>query len=217
MKESKHIAKLQYITQDLPGMTHSELAQEMGLAGVKWIQLRLKNKPQSACKTIASKVQAICKKAGATFIINDFPILAKEVEADGVHLGKNDMSISQARKILGDKSIIGGTANTLKDMLELTNKGVDYIGLGPFRTTTTKKKLSPLLGLDGIKYLMDEYAKTPDKKPVIAVGGICVEDVRDLISTGIHGIAVASAINGNKNKNEAAKHFRDCFSLTPSL
>lgn len=217
MKASKHIAKLQYITQELPGMSHAELVKDMGQAGIQWIQLRLKGQPYSTCKKIAGAVREVCLSIGATLIINDFPLLAKEVEADGVHLGKNDMSISQARKILGDKSIIGGTANTLEDMLELTNKGVDYIGLGPFRTTTTKKNLSPLLGLDGIKCIMDEYAKAPEKKPVIAVGGICIEDVHALINTGIHGVAVASAINGNKNQNKAAQHFKDCFSLTPSL
>ena len=217
MKASKHIAKLQYITQELPGMSHTELVKNMGLAGILWIQLRLKDKPYSTCEKVARAVKEVCKSIGATLIINDFPLLAKEVEADGVHLGKNDMSISKARKMLGDKSIIGGTANTLEDMLKLTEEGVDYIGLGPYRTTTTKKKLSPVLGMDGIQYIMNKYAGTPDIKPVIAVGGICVEDVPGLINTGIHGVAVASAINGNENQNKAAQRFRDCFSLTPSL
>ena len=99
MKASKHIAKLQYITQELPGMSHAELVKNIGLAGMPWIQLRLKDKPYSTCKKIARAVKEVCLSIGATLIINDFPLLAKEVEADGVHLGKNDMSISKARNI----------------------------------------------------------------------------------------------------------------------
>ena len=108
--------------------------------GCRWIQLRMKDATDDEVRPIAIEVQKWCKEADATFIIDDRVQLVKELHADGVHLGKNDMPIQEARQILGDGFIIGGTANTLEDVISHAKAGADYIGCGPFRYTTTKQR-----------------------------------------------------------------------------
>ena len=196
------VSKLHYITQDVQGVSHTELAELACKGGVDWVQLRLKNKSDVECFEIAKEVQKVCKKYNAKFIINDNVMLAKTINAEGVHLGKTDMPVKAARKILGKNFIIGGTANTPEDVIKLNVEGVDYIGLGPFRFTKTKENLSPVLGLDGIK-----KASQKSCTPVIAIGGITPEDIYEIIKTGVHGIAVSSAINLAKNREESAKKF----------
>src|ERR1700758_5408380 len=112
------ILKLQYITQDVEGKSHMQLAEEACIAGVGWIQLRLKNKAEEEVKKIAIATQDVCIKNNARLIINDNVSLVKEIGADGVHLGKEDMNPVEARKILGNNFIIGGTANTFEDIKE---------------------------------------------------------------------------------------------------
>jgi thiamine-phosphate pyrophosphorylase len=116
------------------------------------------------------------------------------VNATGVHLGKTDMPPAEARRILGDGFIIGGTANTFEDIRRLTDEGVDYIGLGPFRFTATKKNLSPILGLEGYKDILSRCRAAGIALPVLAIGGITVDDIPALMQTGVSGIAVSSAI-----------------------
>ena len=109
-------------------------------------------------------------------------------------------------------AIIGGTANTLEDVVSLQEQGANYIGLGPYRFTSTKENLGPVLGMEGYKKFKVQSSKF--KVPVIAIGGIQIEDVPLLMQTGIHGIAVSSAINLSSNKEQAIRQFLDQFSLT---
>ncbi|MBI4929366.1 MAG: thiamine phosphate synthase [Bacteroidetes bacterium] len=194
------ISRLHYITQDLPDFSHSQLAEFACKGGADWIQLRVKNKTYDEWLKIAEEVKLVCKKFGATLIINDNVIIAKEISTDGVHLGKEDMNPKEARKILGNNFIIGGSTNTMEDVKWQMANGCDYIGLGPFRHTTTKEKLNPILGLDGIKTIAEKFG---DKIPMIAIGGIKLEDVESLMQSGIHGVAVSSAINLSENKTDA--------------
>ena len=189
------ISKLHYITQDIKGKTHAELAKKACEGGVKWVQLRMKNVAESAWQKQAEDTLAVCKQFGAKLIINDHPELAVEIGADGVHLGKNDMPLAEARKIIGDKMILGATANNFSDISAAANHQVDYIGLGPFRFTLTKEKLSPVLGVDGFEAIVKEMQKKGIYIPVIAIGGIVIEDIAELLSVGVHGVAIASAIN----------------------
>ena len=186
------IDRLQYITQGNSEEAILAEVQAVLNAGVNWVQLRIKDDQLDRMK-IALKVKVLC--AGkATFIINDKVAIAQELNADGVHLGLDDMPILEARKILGIEKIIGGTANTLEDCKERMESGADYIGLGPFRTTTTKKKLSPILGLEGYRHITP---KTNGKItiPVVAIGGIELDDIKMLKSeTGLYGIAVSGLI-----------------------
>jgi thiamine-phosphate pyrophosphorylase len=198
------VHRFQYLTQDLPGISHQELAQIACENGIRWIQLRVKNKPFDEWLQIAKEVKAICDGFQTVLIINDNVEICKEVNADGVHLGKNDMPVTEARKILGNKKIIGGTANTIQDIKQLEKEGVDYIGLGPYKFTNTKEKLAPVLGIKNYATIQQFNNSTI---PLIAIGGIQLEDVKLIINTGIYGIAVSSAINLSENNQEAIKEF----------
>jgi thiamine-phosphate pyrophosphorylase len=143
------ISRFHYLTQDLPDISHQELAEIACKNGIRWIQLRVKNKPFEDWLQIAKDVKQICNHFQTTLIINDHAEIAKAVDADGVHVGKNDVSVLAARKIVGESKIIGATANTLEDIITHQKNGVNYIGLGPYKFTKTKEKLNPILGLEG--------------------------------------------------------------------
>ncbi|MFC5681745.1 thiamine phosphate synthase [Flavobacterium sp. MAHUQ-51] len=194
--------RLQYISQ---GNTIDEQLNNIRQAlenGCKWIQLRFKKATSEDMETLAEAVKKLCNEFGATFIINDNVSLAQKINADGVHLGLKDMKISNAREILGPNKIIGGTANTLEDVQKQIRLGADYIGLGPFRFTTTKDNLSPILGLEGYQNMVTELRLLGISTPIYAIGGIQLEDVPAIIQTGIHGIAVSGLITENDNKTE---------------
>lgn len=199
--------KLYYLTQDLSHISHEQLAEDACEAGVSYLQLRMKNKTKIEREQIALNVQAICKKTNTTFIINDYVALAKEIDADGVHLGKNDMSPTEARAILGDNKIIGGTANNWEDVQRLAAQKVDYIGLGPFRFTQTKENLSPILGVEGYVEILAKMQKKFINIPIIAIGGILLADTHILREIGVSGVAISSAINLAEDRIAAAKHF----------
>lgn len=204
---AKKISKLHYITQDLEGKSHATLAEQACKGGVKWVQLRMKNTTDSAWEQQAKDTLAVCKHYGAKLIINDNPTLAVAIGADGVHLGKGDMPLAQARKIMGEKMILGATANNLADILMAANHQVDYIGLGPFRFTLTKEKLSPVLGVEGFEEIMVAMKEKGIQLPVIAIGGILMDDLADLLSVGVHGVAIASGINLSKKPTQSAALF----------
>lgn len=188
------ISKLHYISQ---GNTVDEQLYNIQKTldnGCDWIQLRFKNGNYTELLTVSEKTKQLCSQYKATFIINDKVDLAYQMEADGVHLGLDDMQIKDARSILGNQKIIGGTANTIEHVLQRHNENCDYIGLGPFRFTTTKEKLSPILGLEGYKIILNQMAEQNIKIPLIAIGGITLEDVDSLIATGIHGIAISGLL-----------------------
>ena len=168
-------------------------------AGCRWIQLRFKNAAKNELIELAGEVKKICVDNHAAYIINDHPLIANEVLADGVHLGLNDMQIEDAKKIMGNK-IIGGTANTLEDVLKRVHEDCSYVGLGPFRFTQTKEKLSPILGLEGYKKIIDELEKRKIHIPIYAIGGIELEDLPALMDTGIYGIAVSGLITNHPGK-----------------
>jgi thiamine-phosphate pyrophosphorylase len=205
------ISKFHYITQDLPDFSHAELAELACKGGADWIQLRVKGKSYDEWLRIARETKLICLKYEAKLIINDNVQIAKEIRADGVHLGKDDMRPKEARKILGNNFIIGGSTNTMNDVRQMMDDGCDYIGIGPFRFTSTKEKLNPVLGLDGIKKIAEQFG---NKIPMIAIGGIKWEDVESLMRTGIHGVAVSSAINLAENKTAETKRFLASLGMT---
>lgn len=185
------ISNLHYISQGETPEEHLENIRKMCAAGADWIQLRLKNKPFEVVLETAKAAKEICDGFQVKLIINDFPEVAKKVDAAGVHLGKQDNCPSIARKLLGPGKIIGGTANTLEDCEGLCEKQVDYIGLGPFRFTTTKKNLSPILGAAGYQKILGSLRAVGKSIPVIAIGGITPDDIPALAETGVHGVAVS--------------------------
>ena len=201
-------SKLQYISQGETAATQLKNINEALDAGCTWVQLRFKNAEEYELKTTAEEVKKICDTYSATFIINDHPLIAKAVDADGVHLGLTDMLINEAVEIVGIDKIIGGTANTLQDVLERVKEGCSYIGLGPFRFTTTKEKLSPVLGLEGYKNIMDELKQRNIDIPIYAIGGILTEDIPFILQTGVYGLAISGIITHHPNKKELVKEIK---------
>ena len=162
--------------------------------GCRWIQLRMKDATDDEVRPIAMAAQQMCREAGATFIIDDRVELVRELHADGVHLGKNDMPIIEARNILGPDFIIGGTANTFDDVKLHYESSADYIGCGPFRFTTTKQKLAPVLGLDGYRSIVSQMRAANINIPIVAIGGITEDDIPAILATGITGIALSGTV-----------------------
>lgn len=191
--------KLYYISQGETKEEHLKYIKKMVLAGVDWVQLRLKNYSEAEVVQIALQAQEFCTKHHTKFIINDYLEVAKKINADGVHLGKEDISPKKARTILGENKIIGGTANTLEDCKNLIDSGVNYIGLGPFKFTKTKKKLSPVLEVEGYQSIIESLKKENIDTPIIAIGGITLEDLPNLKNAGVSGVAISGFLHRQEN------------------
>ncbi len=162
--------------------------------GCKWVQLRMKDAPDEQVAQLGVQARGLCDRYGAKLILDDRVELVAKTGADGVHLGKNDMPIAQAREILGHGKIIGGTANTFEDIVAHWKSGADYIGCGPFRFTTTKKNLSPILGLEGYRDIVARMKDAGITLPLVAIGGITAEDIPAILETGVDGIAVSGTV-----------------------
>ena len=196
---------VQFITHYTEQYSYLDSVRIDVAGGCRWIQLRMKDSSQEEILPIAKEALAMCRSYGATFIIDDHVELAKQVKADGVHLGKSDMPIAEARRILGKDFIIGGTANTFEDVLGHHKAGADYIGCGPFRFTTTKKNLSPVLGLEGYRRIVWQMKEAGIHLPIVAIGGITEADIPELMQTGVNGIALSGSILRAKNPIEEMK------------
>ena len=156
--------------------------------GCRWIQLRMKDASEEEVLKTAESTRKLCRQYDAVFLLDDYVELVERSGADGVHLGKD--------------KIIGGTANTFEDVKRIYSAGADYIGCGPFRFTTTKKKLSPILGLDAYSRIIKQMNAYGINIPVIAIGGILLQDVSDIMQTGVSGVAISGAIlNANNDDN----------------
>ena len=213
--------RLQFISHQNEKLGYLDGIREALAGGCKWIQLRMKGATDDEVRPIALQVKEWCREQQATFLIDDRVALVKELQIDGVHLGKNDMPIAEARKILGDGFIIGGTANTFEDVKAHYEAGADYIGCGPFRFTTTKEKLSPILGLEGYREIIHRMKgnncagmkgnNCTDMKgesidiPLVAIGGITKEDIPEIMKTGVNGIALSGCILHAENPAEETR------------
>ena len=203
----KYIAPLQLITQDGLAKSHAEQALNACKGGCKWVQFRSKHSDENWVKTEAQKVWQVCDDWGAVLIMNDKMHLVETLDMQGVHLGKTDMDVAEARKLLGEKYIIGGTANTFDDIVSLASKGVDYVGLGPFRFTETKQNLSPTLGISGYETIIKKLEDVDIYIPIVAIGGIQLADIQPILQTGVSGVAIASAVNMAIDATKAYKDF----------
>lgn len=200
---------IQFITHSNTRYDYVEGARLALEGGCRWIQLRMKDAQEVDFLLAAKQVGAMCKEYGATFILDDHVEWVGITGADGVHLGKNDMPVDEARNQLGANRIIGGTANTFEDVERLWRQGANYIGCGPYRFTTTKKNLSPVLGLDGYRHIISKMKAHDINLPVVAIGGILQPDIKDVMATGVSGIAVSGAILNAENPVEEMKRFID--------
>ncbi len=190
---------LQFITH--PNKKYS-IVEEAKMAidgGCKWIQIRMKQATDDEISEITNELIPLCKEKGVILILNDRVELCKILGVHGVHIGKNDMNPIQARDFLGAEAIIGVTANTAEDIIALKGIDVDYVGLGPFRHTNTKENLSPIIGLEGYKEIITKVRNAGINLPIVAIGGITIDDVEDIIKCGVNGIAMSGSIINSEN------------------
>lgn len=187
--------RLQFITHYTDSYSYIDSARLALEGGCLWVQLRMKGVDKSELEQTARIVQRMCREYGATFIIDDDVVLAKRIGADGVHLGKEDMPIAEARAILGEEAIIGATVNTFEDiMAHMQGVRPDYFGCGPYRFTSTKARLAPTLGIEGYRAIMRKMSENNIDIPLVAIGGICKEDIPQLLAAGVDGIALSGAV-----------------------
>ena len=176
--------------------------------GCRWVQLRMKDAPDAEFLRVGREVGRLCREFGATFLLDDRVHLVAELGADGVHLGKHDMPVAEARRLLPAERIIGATANTFEDIERAAASGAGYIGLGPYRFTETKRNLSPILGLEGYRRIFERCRTAGITLPVVAIGGISLEVLDQLAGTGIAGVAVSSGLFSQPDVTGTAGRFR---------
>ncbi len=201
------LPRLLFITQPVPGLSPPALVKRVCEGGVRMVQLRMKNASEEEIRKRAKEVEGVCHQSETILVINDHVEIAREVGAEGVHVGKGDMAPDEARRLLGKRALIGGTANSIEDIRAHAQKGVDYIGLGPYRQTDTKEELEPILGLQGYRDVIKKCELEGIGLPIYAIGGIRVEDVLPLLQTGVHGVAVSSTIAKAEDIPKAAEDF----------
>ncbi|QEC76662.1 thiamine phosphate synthase [Mucilaginibacter ginsenosidivorax] len=200
----KYISRFHYITQDMPQRSHIQQVEIACNAGANWIQYRCNTKPENELIAEIDQIAAICDDWGATLIITNHYQLLDKVDAQGVHIEDEAADFSAIREAINDDKTLGASATNLAGLLKTQDSGiVDYCVLGPFAHTETRPNNFPLLGYDGYRQL----EKAPVEIPVIATGGIQLQDVELLLKTGIYGIAVSSAINRSVDPGGMVKEF----------
>ena len=203
------IDRLYYITQDHKEFSHSELFEQACQSGVKTLQLRMKNASNEKFLKEAKECKTIANAFGAQLIINDNLDIALAVQADGVHLGLEDLTVAEAKAQAPKDFIIGGTANTVEQAKKHLDEGADYVGMGPFRFTTTKQKLSPILGIKGYQEAIATLNEQGYDKAVIAIGGVLEADFTDIMQTGVYGIAVSGLITNEEKKASLVERLKN--------
>lgn len=206
--------KLQYISQ---GNTVEEQLFNIRKAldnGCEWIQLRFKNASTAELFDVAETAKILCDVFSSYLIINDNVHLAQQLDADGVHVGLTDMNVAAARTILGREKIIGATANTFEDIQNHIENGCNYIGFGPFQFTATKEKLSPILGVEGYRNIIEKMKAKKIQIPIYAIGGIQLTNVENIMETGVHGIAVSGLITQSENPSELITQLNEKLYVT---
>ena len=206
--------KLQFITHSNDPEVQLEQVRKACGAGVEWIQVRIKAHSKEEIKELAKQARTITAEHGVMLCINDHLDVALQCKADACHLGKGDMPIASAKALTEGNILIGATCNTIEDIYVSSKAGADYIGLGPYRFTTTKEKLSPELGIEGYKSIIDQMGAKNITTPIIAIGGIEVNDVKSVINTGVQGIAISSAIINAENWKEQVASFQNELTTT---
>jgi len=187
------------------GRPLEKIVREAVSSGARIVQLRDKKHNPGLAKKIAN----ICRKAGAFFIVNDRPDIAGKVNADGVHLGRDDASVSYARKIIGPDKVIGASASSLRESLDAQKRGADYLGVGPVFSTPVKGGEKPV-GLEMMRKIMSR-----SRIPVVAIGGIDHSNAAKLKRIGVKRIAVIRAVLHKKNVGAAVRRMRKLMSVKP--
>lgn len=186
--------QLQFLTHSTSRFSDLDEIKMALDGGCRWIQLRMKNATDDEMAAVGREAVRLCHDRGATLILDDRVAISKAIGADGVHLGRNDMPVDEARALLGGKAIIGATVNTVDDLLRAAAAGADYAGCGPFRFTTTKAHLAPVLGIEGYRRLVAARTANGLAMPLIAIGGITLSDIPAIMATGVDGVALSGCV-----------------------
>jgi thiamine-phosphate pyrophosphorylase len=201
----KYISKLHYLTQDLPNRSHLEQVSIACEAGANWIQYRCLSKTDDELIDEINDIAAVCDDWGATLILTNHYHLLDRVDAQGVHIEDFDADFEEIRLSIGDDKTLGASATNIAALQDVQQSGVvDYCGYGPFAHTDTKPNNKPLLGFEGYREIQKH---TEIDIPVIAVGGIQLNDVEHLLETRVYGIAVSAAVNLAVDPGRALKAF----------
>lgn len=201
---------LQFITNESSSVSPEKQILDAIEGGCRWIQIRLKEASDEEIKNFFFKIRDKAKETLTTIIINDRVELVKSLGSEGVagvHLGREDMPASEARLKLGPDAIIGVTAHSFEEVEGYKGLDIDYIGIGPFAYTETKKNLAPVLGLEGMADIMVRIKDSGMDVNCVAVGGVTTADVQPLLAVGVNGIAVSGAIANADNIVEATRAF----------
>lgn len=198
---------LQFITNTEAAATPAEQVKGVIAGGCRWVQIRMKDASDEEISRVVEDVRPLCLETETFLILNDRVELAKKLDVGGVHLGKTDMLPSKARMLLGPAAVIGVTANTIDDIKAVRSLDIDYIGMGPYADTRTKKNLAPILGLEGIRNLCTEMEQLEINISHVAVGGIGLADVVPIMEAGSNGIAVSGAIAFADDISKATSEF----------
>ncbi len=178
------------LTRDDPACTHSHQVEQFCAGGAKFIQLRSKTLPMNKILKDAGDAVGIARKNHSILIINDFISLARDLDADGVHLGSGDEGIQKARSVLSPGKIIGKTVHSISEAEEALHEKPDYVGLGPFRKSITKKRLYPTLSIDAFKDIISLLSPMP----VYLIGGLGLNDFPLLELVGARGLAMCQSL-----------------------
>lgn len=203
---------LQFLTNENSPVAPARQIEEAIEGGCRWIQIRLKKASDEEIKNLFHEIRDKAEATDTTIIINDRVELAKELGVEGVagvHLGREDMSPAKARELLGPNAIIGVTAHSYDEAVAFKGLDIDYIGIGPFAPTDTKKVDAPVLGLEGVAEIVIRLKEAGMEAICVAVGGIKIDDVAPLLEVGANGIAVSGAIASADNIAEATRRFID--------
>ncbi|MEO5912388.1 MAG: thiamine phosphate synthase [Pelobium sp.] len=203
----KYISKFHYLTQDLPQRSHTEQVQMACEAGAGWIQYRCLSKSDEEMLNELHTIASICDDWGTTLMVTNHFHLLPLADIQGVHMEDMDIDLREIREIIGGNKTLGASANTYEQVVNHIQHTADYVGCGPFGESLTKPNSFAHFGIKGYQDMVENLKKNKLEIPLIAVGGIALENVGTLLETGIYGIAVSGAINISNNPVEAYKAF----------
>lgn len=201
----KFISRFHYLTQDLHHRTHLEQVQLACEAGAHWVQYRCMSKTDDEMLEELHPIASVCDDWGTTLIITNHFHLVALADIQGVHIEDMNADLNLVRNIIGEDKTLGASANTFEQIKNHIQNSADYIGCGPFGHTDTKPNQSKHWGIEGYQTIVEKLKAEKLEIPLIAAGGVQLQNVTDLINTGIHGVAVSAAVNLAENPKEAYK------------
>lgn len=205
------LPKTIYISHQNSHFNYISGVQEALRGGIRFVQLRMKESSDEEVLAAARQLRNECDEHAALLTVNDRIHLLDSGLFDGVHVGRKDMPVAEAKKLTRNRYLLGATCNTFEEIVDAVQKGADYIGLGPFRFTETKKNLAPILGLAGYKRIMEMLRNANLSIPIYAIGGIALNDLTAIKATQVHGIALSSTILSSPNPQETVHSILQTF------